>query len=340
MAPRRALPSAEEIGALVPIAAIANQTPYSPDFLRQLARAGKLRAYKLHRDWLTTPTAVHEYLKSQTKRHEKALSLLQAAEKAFLAAALLVIVFSATAQARAEGLSNPPPPADSATTAVLHDVQDTWRNVGSFFHSYVSPIPTRIKNAALALAHSFFGNPEENLVLLTYPQNKHPLEPRGPEMPATARSEVADPSANQQVLSASTTQMVQQQPSPVETPAMSAAQIVALVNQTIQTYFASVKFTGLQGPKGDKGDSGMPDGFSGPNGSVQNDNGNTSAVIGGTPIVTYVPPVPSSGFSGTSLAGFGQLSAANFVTENATVSASLNVSGAATIASLVTNATS
>ena len=109
MESRPALPTAEEIGDLVPIGRIAKQTPYSADFLRQLARSGKLRAYKLHRDWLTTPDAVHDYLKSQTKRHEKALSLLQVAEKAFLAAALLIIVFSATPQARAQALSTPPP---------------------------------------------------------------------------------------------------------------------------------------------------------------------------------------------------------------------------------------
>ena len=77
MSARPALPTAEEIGTLVPIGRVAKNTPYSADFLRQLARSGKIRAYKLHRDWLTTPDAVHDYLKSQTKRHEKALSLLQ-----------------------------------------------------------------------------------------------------------------------------------------------------------------------------------------------------------------------------------------------------------------------
>jgi hypothetical protein len=84
MSARPALPTAEEIGNLVPIGRIARDTPYSADFLRQLARSGKIRAYKIHRDWLTTPDAVRDYLKSQTKRHEKALSLMQAAEKALL----------------------------------------------------------------------------------------------------------------------------------------------------------------------------------------------------------------------------------------------------------------
>src|SRR6266851_4116446 len=119
----RALPSAEEIGKLVPIGRIAKDTPYSADFLRQLARSGKIRAYKLNRDWLTTPDAIRDYLKSQTKRHEKALGLLQAAEKAFLALTLLLIVFSATPHARAQGLSKPPLRSDTAMSAILHDLK-------------------------------------------------------------------------------------------------------------------------------------------------------------------------------------------------------------------------
>src|ERR1700676_3190521 len=100
MAPKaHTLPTAKEIGNLVPIARIAKDTPYSADFLRQLARSGKIRAFKLNRDWLTTPDAIRDYLKSQTKRHQQALGVLQAAEKAFLALTLLLIVFSAAPHA-------------------------------------------------------------------------------------------------------------------------------------------------------------------------------------------------------------------------------------------------
>jgi hypothetical protein len=81
MAPRSALPTAEEIGALVPIGRIAKQTPYSADFLRQLARSGKLRAYKLNRDWLTTPAAVRHYLQNQLRRHKRELDSLRASER-------------------------------------------------------------------------------------------------------------------------------------------------------------------------------------------------------------------------------------------------------------------
>jgi len=78
------LPSAEEMGTLVPIGRIAKQTPYSADFLRQLARSGKIRAYKLNRDWLTTPAAVRLYLKNQQRRHQHELDLLCASERRLL----------------------------------------------------------------------------------------------------------------------------------------------------------------------------------------------------------------------------------------------------------------
>ena len=81
MSSRPALPTAEEIGALVPIGRIAKETPYSADFLRQLARSGKLRAYKLNRDWMTTPAAILDYLRSQQRRHEQHLTLLRTSER-------------------------------------------------------------------------------------------------------------------------------------------------------------------------------------------------------------------------------------------------------------------
>lgn len=81
MSSRPALPTAEEIGALVSIGRIAKETPYSADFLRQLARSGKLRAYKLNRDWMTTPVAMLDYIRSQQRRHEQQLTLLRTSER-------------------------------------------------------------------------------------------------------------------------------------------------------------------------------------------------------------------------------------------------------------------
>ena len=80
MPAKHTLPTAEEIGALVPIGRIAKETPYSADFLRQLARAGKIRAFKLHRDWLTTPVAILVYLQIQTTRHERKLGEIRQSE--------------------------------------------------------------------------------------------------------------------------------------------------------------------------------------------------------------------------------------------------------------------
>ena len=77
----RALPTAEEIGDLVPIGRIAKQTPYSADFLRQLARTGKIRAFKFHRDWLATPAAIRDYLENQATRHERELLAIREAER-------------------------------------------------------------------------------------------------------------------------------------------------------------------------------------------------------------------------------------------------------------------
>ncbi len=85
MAPKApSLPPADEIGSLIPIGRIAKQTPYSADFLRQLARSGKLRSYKLNRDWMTTPEAILEYLKTQTSRHEQQLAAIKKAERSLV----------------------------------------------------------------------------------------------------------------------------------------------------------------------------------------------------------------------------------------------------------------
>ena len=80
----RILPPAEEIGTLVPIGRIAKDTPYSANFLRQLARSGKIRAYKLNRDWLSTPEAVLQYLKNQRSRYECKVAALHQAERSLI----------------------------------------------------------------------------------------------------------------------------------------------------------------------------------------------------------------------------------------------------------------
>jgi len=187
MAPKaRTLPTAEEIGNLIPIGRIAKDTPYSKGFLRQLARSGKIRAFKLNRDWLTTPDAIRDYFKSQTKRHERALSLLQSAEKAFLALTLLLVVYSATPQARAEGLANPPPRQESTMSTLLHNLTASWQNFGSFYGQHLSTVSTQINGTLLSFGQALLGKTTEEYLAdapapgLTVARDRiKPRRPRG-----------------------------------------------------------------------------------------------------------------------------------------------------------------
>lgn len=61
-------------GKLVSIAVVAQQTPYSPEYLSLLARKGRIPAIKLTRDWLTTPQAVSSYVKKQKIKHKRLLN--------------------------------------------------------------------------------------------------------------------------------------------------------------------------------------------------------------------------------------------------------------------------
>lgn len=68
-------------GQLISISQAAKLTPYSSGYLSLLARKGRLNAFKVNRDWLTTPTAVLEYVKKQKIKHQKLLQELKEAER-------------------------------------------------------------------------------------------------------------------------------------------------------------------------------------------------------------------------------------------------------------------
>ena len=51
---------------LISLAEAAEYSGLTHDFLRQLANNGKLRARKFGRNWLTTQTAIDEYLQSRS----------------------------------------------------------------------------------------------------------------------------------------------------------------------------------------------------------------------------------------------------------------------------------
>jgi hypothetical protein len=345
MSSRPTLPSAEEIGDLVPIGRIAKQTPYSADFLRRLARVGKLRTYKLHRDWLTTPDAVHDYIKSQTKRHEKALSALQAAEKAFLAVALLLVVFSITPKARAQGFSNPPP-AEGAISATLHNLAAGWQDFASFYQGSWNELMAeqdalRQMSGQLAFVFGTINQPLaqgwNSLVSNLGQLDDYATNNFGTSRLAFSYSfnpphkpYASAPVATGRVLGARTTVQVQ----PVQQP-VSLSYIQHLITQTLQSMAVEGQLTGPQGQQGPEGAQG-PAGASGSS-VVNNQNGNTTAIIGGNPIVTYVPPVQENDFSGTTLSGFGDLSANSFTSGNANINGNLNVSGPVSVSSLTTS---
>lgn len=68
-------------GHLVAVSQVAKLTPYSAAYLSLLARKGKLDAVKINRDWLTTQSAVLEYVKKQEVKHKNVLRQLQATEE-------------------------------------------------------------------------------------------------------------------------------------------------------------------------------------------------------------------------------------------------------------------
>ena len=69
------------IDSLISISDAAEITAYSPEFIRMLARSGKLQAVKVGRDWMTTSKAILDYLHLQQQRHERSLVSLRTAER-------------------------------------------------------------------------------------------------------------------------------------------------------------------------------------------------------------------------------------------------------------------
>jgi hypothetical protein len=68
-------------GHFISITQASKLTPYSAGYLSLLARRKKLHAFKINRDWLTTPRAVLTYVKKQKIKHEKLLQDLKDAER-------------------------------------------------------------------------------------------------------------------------------------------------------------------------------------------------------------------------------------------------------------------
>jgi hypothetical protein len=68
-------------GDLLSIAQASQAAPYSPEYLSLLARKGKLPALKIARNWLTTSTAVADYVAKQRQRHQTIINKLKVSGK-------------------------------------------------------------------------------------------------------------------------------------------------------------------------------------------------------------------------------------------------------------------
>jgi excisionase family DNA binding protein len=53
---------------LITISVAAQRFGLSPQYLRDIARSGRLKAQKIGRDWLTTPADVEAYIRSRSKK--------------------------------------------------------------------------------------------------------------------------------------------------------------------------------------------------------------------------------------------------------------------------------
>ena len=102
---------------------------------------------------------------------------------------------------------------------------------------------------------------------------------------------------------------------PVQTP-LPTSQIQALIDKTLQKYIDSGKFVGPQGPQGPAGQ-----------GVVQGTNFQSTAIISGTPIVSYIQAASNSNSISGNVAGFTQLSASSLSVGNTATFNNLTVTG-------------
>ena len=182
----------------------------------------------------------------------------------------------------------------------------------------------QVNQALLALGQALLGKTtDEYLAEVPMPSavSKHSIYARGKALPPVAANPIAQTPLTPEVLGEST----------VVSPNLTS-QIETILNQDL----AEGEFTG---PQGLPGASDLAPGFSGPNGMVQNGNGVTTSVIGGTPIVSYIPSSSSNNYTGGSLAGFTNLSSQSNVTNNQTITNQLTVDGPTDFNGQVTLAT-
>ncbi len=297
-------------GSLIPLSQAAKLTPYSSEYLRLLIRKGSVKGVKLSRDWLTTKSAVLEYVEQQKQKHQffiERFSKKHNAQAGFASVKLLLVL----------GL------AIMATSTVAVLIM-TGRLPNKTLAQISAP------TGLLSLGQALLGKtPEEYLAedLAASPTPlfalaKHRIEPRGPEVPPPSTaptSASADASASQQpqVLGESVTKsqtIPSMSASSVLSDSTTAGDLTALIANAVRAKLNELIASGiLKGPKGDKGDS-------------------PAVIIPANPGLAYATesyyqPNQSQNFIGGSVQGVSQLSSESFVTTDAKIGNNLTVGG-------------
>ncbi len=60
--------SSKDKTSLISLSEAARRYGFSHAYLRDLAASGKIKAVKIARNWLTTPTSVEEFIRSRKRR--------------------------------------------------------------------------------------------------------------------------------------------------------------------------------------------------------------------------------------------------------------------------------
>ncbi len=298
-------------GKLISISNAALKTPYSAEYLSLLARKGRLDAVKISRDWLTTEDAVIQYVKKQEKKHEARLAQFKKMTQQGFAGVKLMLLLLAFGVAITAGLM-------SSHYARIISVKDSTQ---STLHKVASIQTTELFNKEnVFIIQKFFSNisGEKLLAAITQPKTlaikASDFSPRGTE---NISLNLTQQNSNGQVLAAHTVAAKS-----VSAPASLTEQVKNILYSYIQQGMfgfnaANYSEDGTMHVGVNSGSASQQVNQSA--GVIQNQNGQSSMVIGGVPIITYIQSSPSQNFTGGSVAGFTELSADKFVANQATL---------------------
>ena len=298
-------------GKLISISNAALKTPYSAEYLSLLARKGRLDAVKISRDWLTTEDAVTQYVKKQEKKHEARLAQFKKMTQQGFAGVKLLLLLLAFGVAITAGLM-------SSHYAQLTSVKDSTQ---SALHKVADAQPVELFNKENVFTiQKFVYNISGTKLLAAITQPKtlaikaSDFSPRGTE---NISLNLTQQNSNGQVLAAHTVAAKS-----VSAPASLTEQIKNILYSYIQQGMfgfnaANYSEDGTMHVGVNSGSASQQVNQSA--GVIQNQNGQSSMVIGGVPIITYIQSSPSQNFTGGSIAGFTELSADKFVANQATL---------------------